>query len=202
MKRNIRITALLLAALTILPLTACNASLPPENDDVTTADSGSLSPDDPSTAQTPEKTNAPETTAPPETTPPAAELRLPTKEKPDPSVTRLLSANLIRYSELKENPDQPFHVFDFTQEKYQTQHSKDIVKNHDVSFAWKCTQAQQTVKLPEENYAEAWKKLIKLEKTKGILKRKLTIIDLRLDGKVVVKLKKSNLNKNTIEQKL
>lgn len=59
-----------------------------------------------------------------------------------------------------------------------------------------------TVKLPEENYAEAWKKLIKLEKTKGILKRKLTIIDLRLDDKVVVKLKKSNLNKNTIEQKL
>ncbi|MBE6565010.1 MAG: hypothetical protein E7655_07040 [Ruminococcaceae bacterium] len=150
MKRNIRITALLLAALTILPLTACNASLPPENDDVTTADSGSISPDDPSTAQTPETTNAPETTAPPETTPPAAELRLPTKEKPDPSVTRLLSANLIRYSELKENPDQPLHVFDFTQEKYQTQHSKDIVKNHDVSFAWKCTQAQQTVKLPEE----------------------------------------------------
>ena len=59
-----------------------------------------------------------------------------------------------------------------------------------------------TVKLPEDNYAEAWKKLIKLEKTKGILKRKLTIIDLRLDGKVVVKLKKTKLNKSKKEKYL
>lgn len=48
-----------------------------------------------------------------------------------------------------------------------------------------------TIKLPEENAAEAWKKLIKLNTTEGILKRKLTFIDLRLPDKVVVKLQKN-----------
>lgn len=52
-----------------------------------------------------------------------------------------------------------------------------------------------TVKLPEDNIAQAWKKLLKLNSTKGILKRKLTIIDLRLDDKVVVKLRKSSAEK-------
>lgn len=46
------------------------------------------------------------------------------------------------------------------------------------------------IKLPEENIDKAWKKLLKLNTTKGILKRKLTIIDLRLEGKVIVKLSK------------
>lgn len=49
-----------------------------------------------------------------------------------------------------------------------------------------------TIKLPEENIAQAWKKLAKLDKTKGIFKRKLTIIDLRLPNKIVVKLRKEN----------
>lgn len=48
-----------------------------------------------------------------------------------------------------------------------------------------------TVKLPEENIGEAWKKLLKLNETKGIFKRKLTIIDLRLPHKIVVKLRKT-----------
>ena len=46
-----------------------------------------------------------------------------------------------------------------------------------------------TIKLPEENIEAAWKKLVKLDETKGIFKRKLTIIDLRLPDKVVVKLR-------------
>lgn len=45
-----------------------------------------------------------------------------------------------------------------------------------------------TVKMPEENFASAWKKLVKLDKTRGILKRKLTFIDLRLKNKVIVRL--------------
>jgi len=45
-----------------------------------------------------------------------------------------------------------------------------------------------TVKLPEEDVEAAWKKLVKLDKTRGILKRKLTFIDLRLKNKVVVRL--------------
>ena len=45
-----------------------------------------------------------------------------------------------------------------------------------------------TVKMPEDNLAEAWKKLVKLDKTRGILKRKLTFIDLRLKNKVIVHL--------------
>ena len=47
-----------------------------------------------------------------------------------------------------------------------------------------------TVKLPEENVEHAWKKLVKLDQTQGILKRKLTFIDLRLKNKVIVKLGK------------
>lgn len=49
-----------------------------------------------------------------------------------------------------------------------------------------------TIKLPEDGVEKAWKKLLKLNTTRGILKRKLTIIDLRLKDKVVVKLKKSH----------
>lgn len=50
-----------------------------------------------------------------------------------------------------------------------------------------------TVKLPEVGVEKAWKKLLKLNMTKGILKRKLTIIDLRLKDKVVIKIKKAAL---------
>lgn len=49
-----------------------------------------------------------------------------------------------------------------------------------------------TVKLPEEDVADAWKKLVKLDKTRGILKRKLTFIDLRLKNKVIVKISNKN----------
>lgn len=45
-----------------------------------------------------------------------------------------------------------------------------------------------TVKMPEEDFEDAWKKLVKLDKTRGILKRKLTFIDLRLKNKVIVRL--------------
>jgi cell division protein FtsQ len=45
------------------------------------------------------------------------------------------------------------------------------------------------VKMPEKDVEEAWHKLVKLDKTKGILKRKLTFIDLRLKNKVIVKIK-------------
>ena len=49
-----------------------------------------------------------------------------------------------------------------------------------------------TIKLPEENVKKAWKKLLRLDRINGILKRKLTIIDLRLKDKVTVKLKKTH----------
>lgn len=45
-----------------------------------------------------------------------------------------------------------------------------------------------TVKMPEEDLEKAWKKLVKLDKTRGILKRKLTFIDLRLKNKVIVRI--------------
>ena len=48
-----------------------------------------------------------------------------------------------------------------------------------------------TIKLPETDVEEAWKKLIKLNTTKGILKRKLTIIDLRFKGRTGIKLRKN-----------
>ena len=51
-----------------------------------------------------------------------------------------------------------------------------------------------TVKLPEDDVADAWKKLVKLDKTRGIFKRKLTFIDLRLKNKVIVKISNKNTN--------
>ncbi len=59
-----------------------------------------------------------------------------------------------------------------------------------------------TIKLPEENFAAAWKKLLKLDAEKGILKRKLTIIDLRLEDKVTVKLKKTRAKQKVREHKI
>lgn len=47
-----------------------------------------------------------------------------------------------------------------------------------------------TIKLPEKDIEKAWQKLIKINNSDGILKRKLTNIDLRLDGKVIVKINK------------
>ena len=41
-----------------------------------------------------------------------------------------------------------------------------------------------TIKLPEEDIEGAWKKLVDLDKSKGIFKRKLTILDLRLKDKI------------------
>lgn len=57
-----------------------------------------------------------------------------------------------------------------------------------------------TVKMPEENVAEAWKKLVKLDKTKGILKRKLTFIDLRLKNKVIVRLNTSDVRADSVSE--
>ena len=50
-----------------------------------------------------------------------------------------------------------------------------------------------TIKLPAEDLDKAWKRLIKLNKTRGILKRKLTIIDLRFENKVLVTPKKDSI---------
>jgi cell division protein FtsQ len=57
-----------------------------------------------------------------------------------------------------------------------------------------------TVKMPEENIENAWKKLIKLNSTKGLLKRKLTIIDLRFEDKVILKLEKNKPNTDVKER--
>lgn len=59
-----------------------------------------------------------------------------------------------------------------------------------------------TIKLPEEDEEGAWKKLLKLDASKGILKRKLTIIDLRLKDKVTVKLRKTKVKQRMPEHKI
>lgn len=59
-----------------------------------------------------------------------------------------------------------------------------------------------TIKLPEEDVEGAWKKLLKLDASKGILKRKLTIIDLRLKDKVTVKLRKTKVKQRMPEHKI
>ncbi len=47
-----------------------------------------------------------------------------------------------------------------------------------------------TIKLPAQGIEQAWKKLVKLNTSQGLLKRKLTIIDLRFPNKIIVKLGK------------
>lgn len=59
-----------------------------------------------------------------------------------------------------------------------------------------------TIKLPEEKVETAWKKLIKLDVSQGILKRKLTIIDLRLEDKITVKLRKAKEIHRDTEHKI
>ena len=54
-----------------------------------------------------------------------------------------------------------------------------------------------TIKLPEDNVEAAWKKLVRLNASKGLLKRKLTIIDLRFEDKVILKLDKPNPESKT-----
>lgn len=49
-----------------------------------------------------------------------------------------------------------------------------------------------TVKLPAQDMDKAWKKLLKLNKTQGLLKRKLTIVDLRFENKVLIKTGRSS----------
>lgn len=43
-----------------------------------------------------------------------------------------------------------------------------------------------TIKMPEKNLEQTWKKFIKINNQHGLLKRKLTFIDLRYDNKLVV----------------
>lgn len=57
------------------------------------------------------------------------------------------------------------------------------------------------IKLPEANIDLAWKKMLKLNTTHGILKRPLTIIDLRFKDKVIVKLNKAQPRERVKENK-
>ncbi len=59
-----------------------------------------------------------------------------------------------------------------------------------------------TIKLPSEDFASALTKLINLDKTSAILKRKLTIIDLRLPDKMIVKMRKGSSKYNGKTQAL
>lgn len=61
-----------------------------------------------------------------------------------------------------------------------------------------------TIKLPEKGVKEAWEKLKKLNESKNILKRKLTKIDLRLKGKVIITIEKTQKKKlsRTKERKI
>jgi len=55
-----------------------------------------------------------------------------------------------------------------------------------------------TIKLPEKNIAQAWKKFIKINDTHGLLKRKLTIIDLRYKNKLSVTVGDSGFSGNAV----
>ena len=122
---------------------------------------------------------------------------------------KIYTQTAVLYSNTPPSDEQEKKFIDFLKviRKVDTEFAKRIkVANYISKRRWNIVlddiKNGVTVKLPEDDYEAAWKKLIKLEKTKGILKRKLTIIDLRSEGKVVVKLRKTKLNKNKKEKKL
>lgn len=53
-----------------------------------------------------------------------------------------------------------------------------------------------TVKLPENNTQQAWDKFVKIDNLHGLLKRKLTFIDLRYEGKIIVGVNDSSLSED------
>ncbi len=55
-----------------------------------------------------------------------------------------------------------------------------------------------TIKMPEKNIKQAWKKFIKINDAHGLLKRKLTIIDLRYKNKLSVTVGDSGFSENTV----
>lgn len=147
-----QIVSLLLAATMMLPMAACSSSSDTGEDtadDVTEA--VTTAPESADTTAAPETTEAAATaaTAAPETTASEVELNLPVKEKPDPTVTRLLSANIVG-SEAAGDPDQPLILFDGTAEKYRKLHDTEITKNYDVSYQWRFSNSQILIPLAGE----------------------------------------------------
>lgn len=138
-----RIISLLLTAALLLPMAACCRTLPNEREDAddlmttlqefadTSVDAGIETTE----ADTEETTGADTDSAAQSSTPPDIALSV-KKVHPDPAVTRLLSANVLR-AEVNDEADQPCVLFDGTTAKYRKLQSTEIVKNYDVSYTWR-----------------------------------------------------------------
>ena len=83
-------------------------------------------------------------------------------------------------------------VVEKDKELFQRLKAANFISNRRWNLVFDDIENGVTVKMPEENFEETWKKLVKLDKTRGILKRKLTFVDLRLKNKVVVHLDTSD----------
>lgn len=96
----------------------------------------------------------------------------------------------------EEAPENINHLLQAIKKIDESYISRIIVANYISKRRWNITfddlTKGVTVKLPEENLEQALTKLINLDKTSSILKRKLTIIDLRLNNKTIVKMRKDN----------
>lgn len=95
--------------------------------------------------------------------------------------------------------DAPEHLIDLLQTiaKIDNNYSSRLkVANYISQRRWNLTfddiNSGVTVKMPEDNLEAALTRLINLDKKSSILKRKLTIIDLRLADKMVVKMRKKS----------
>ena len=85
-------------------------------------------------------------------------------------------------------------VVEKDKELFQRLKAANYISNRRWNLVFDDIENGVTVKMPEEDFAQAWKKLVKLDKTRGILKRKLTFVDLRLKNKVIVRLNTSGDN--------
>ena len=72
------------------------------------------------------------------------------------------------------------------EELYQRVKAANFISNRRWNIILDDIQNGITIKLPARNPEKAWEKLSKLNKTRGLLKRKLTIIDLRFGNKILV----------------
>ena len=109
---------------------------------------------------------------------------------------------IITGSKAPENFKDFFHVVKKDEAVFKRIKAASFVSERRWNLILDSVETGILIKLPEENMEAAWKKLLKLDATQSLLKRKLTIIDLRLPDKVTVELGKSAPKKTSKESKL
>ena len=109
---------------------------------------------------------------------------------------------IITGSKAPENFKEFFHIIKKDESIFKRIKAASFVSERRWNLILDNVETGILIKLPEEDMEVAWKKLLKLHTTQSLLKRKLTIIDLRLPNKVTVELGKSVPKKANKESKI